>query len=473
VFLCSELYALRVPMNGHKKVEEALKEILVNLSIDQLIREAELSMPFCDEKNQDWTKFNIIVKELRKRQDVSITVLAGDDFENRGRVDVDKYTTAWIRDMDNHQQAFLAFSLQNVLHQHVKSGIALAIIQEITIKKENKYIKISIIDNGTGPIYKNGKRASIEEILEYGREVGMNSKVGIGLSSAVRDHADLATIHIPGNSVVIRERIRKKPSSDISPQNIIWRGKNKKTHGMTVIGYFYDTANIEDVKEDVISRAVDYIEYKKLSALDKSLALNQGVEIVYGDVDMGTSEAKKRIVEILKIDHKNIGEENEACFRNRVECIQRNLMKLIYLTDVEGKKPVGYILYEPKEGNLAHFRRIFIKEEYRQKGLFGLLVKFSMDKFDGIIMNIIPDEYEAGYIDNAVIEKTKNLTNMCYSLGFKKMVTGEFCWIKSGSNNKLVIEGKIEGIEKSKSLPYNPYKSLLNTLPYVAPNRDL
>ena len=63
VFLCQELYALRVPMNGHKKMEKALKETLVNLPTDQLIREAKMSMPRSDEKEPDYTVFNEKVKD--------------------------------------------------------------------------------------------------------------------------------------------------------------------------------------------------------------------------------------------------------------------------------------------------------------------------------------------------------------------------------------------------------------------------
>lgn len=494
MFLCQDLCALRVPMNGHKKVENfliseqkaeiaSLIEEFNSLKVFGRINRKRLDeiLTQIEKRHSGYYKAlhqRAVPKSKRDNkpfdQDYIIYFLMEDIIKHPEILkNVSRRASLIFKEPENKGPAARTFGDNQGFFNDIK--------EFLEDKLGKGYLKGRFaFEPGTGfgelASYLKGTGANVF-VVDFRRQF-LNPEEHIYHADAEETPFADGVFDITADANIFFKEVTSPEKLDRIIEEL-WRiSKDGSYHFYFIppapgnkeylIKHFTDLG-FELVEDD---KALYAIIFKKP---DQALASRQGVEVVYGDVDMGTSEAEKRIVEILKIDHTNTGERNKVCFRNRVECIQRNLMKLIYLTDAEGKKPVSYILYEPKEGNLAHFRRIFIKEEYRQKGLFGSLVTFSMDKFDGIIMNIIPDEYEAGDIDDAVIEKTNNLTNMCYSLGFKKMTTGEFYWIKPGSNNKLVIEGKIEDIEKSKSLPYGPYnyKSLLHALPSVAPNRSL
>lgn len=280
--VCQEAYALRVPMNGHKKVEEALKETLANLPTYQLIREATMSMPRWNEEKPDWNRFNEIISEIRKRKDVNIIVYVGRQFNNEGEVDADDKNIELIpRFASNKGQKFFILHILHNVHQHVRSGIALVARQEIETKEGDKYIEISVSDNGAGPIDRDGERAPIEEVLNYGKTIGKGGSRGQGLSFATKIHASLSAIHVPGSSVVVG----KLPNLS---KGIIFQEKNKKTHGMAVIGYFLEeTSNLQNIREDIIRRSSEYIQYTGLGAEEIAnrevsgktpLTSNQGVE---------------------------------------------------------------------------------------------------------------------------------------------------------------------------------------------------
>lgn len=291
VFLCQNLaYArdisyLRVPVDGHKRVEEALRAEtnLANLTTDQLIIEAELAMPRWDDENPDWTKFKRIVAELRNRKDADVAevlVIAGLEFENEG-VDIEydcniseieeslstripplswllptvynenEYGYAIYKD----EEGFFISILHNV-YQHVRTGVALVVKQRKITRQGNKYSEISVIDNGAGPIYEDGRRASIKDILEYEKNVGKNSGRGMDLSFAARGFANFSVIDVPGETAIVMGREMSKRLKSRGPRVIRPSPyKTSKTYGMTVTGYFLrEGANPEDVKKDIIRR---------------------------------------------------------------------------------------------------------------------------------------------------------------------------------------------------------------------------
>jgi predicted GNAT family acetyltransferase len=216
---------------------------------------------------------------------------------------------------------------------------------------------------------------------------------------------------------------------------------------------FSGTTTIEIRDDALVSRDEILVQAAKIIT-EQKLASHQKGEEVKLRVFVSEGETKEKIEEILKIDYMN---DEETTLMHRVDSIQKGLMRLIYLTDAEEKEVMGYILYQPKEGNLAHFRRTFIstRDKFRQKGLLESLVLFSMDRFDGIMMRVMPDEYEAGFIDEAAERKLENLANMCYRLGFKSMTTGgiasELYWIKPDSNNAAVIIEHVDDIVSTQA----------------------
>lgn len=262
--------SLRVPLmvttkEGQEKLAEALSDKVdannfASMPTDQLIREAENSMPFCEDKNPDWARFNEIVKQLKTRKDVEVFVLAGPMFKDNGTINTNRLTQPETVISSNEAEFdFLWCTFQNI-SQHVERGIALVVKQKITTERRNKYTEISVIDNGTGPIDKNGKRVSVKEVLKYGVTKGESGSAGRGLTLAARQDADLSTIHAPGISMIVNGS-EMPDHYRVSPPEIIWeQDKSKKPYGMTVIGYFLGKgADKEDVKEDIIRRAEQHV----------------------------------------------------------------------------------------------------------------------------------------------------------------------------------------------------------------------
>jgi len=250
------------------KPDQVNNNDFASLSNDQLIREAENSMPFCEDTNPDWTRFNEIVKQLKTRKDVQVFVLAGPMFNDNEAININRLTQPeTVISSDDAEFDFLWCTLQNI-SQHVKQGIALVVKQEITNEKGSKYTEISVIDNGTGPIDKNSKRVSVKEVLKYGVTMGVNDSAGRGLTLAARHNADLSTIHAPGISVIVNGK-EEPERYRVSPPEIIWeQDKTKKPYGMTVIGYFLGKgADKEDVKEDIIKRAEQHVNSFQLNQM--------------------------------------------------------------------------------------------------------------------------------------------------------------------------------------------------------------
>jgi hypothetical protein len=265
--------SLRIPVGSQEtlgRIEQIEKDNdssangVSNLTNDQLILEAEGAMPFCEEKNPDWTIFNKIIGELRTRDNVKIAIYAGPEFKNRGGIYIENFDIIDIIDKlslihGTDSDSFVYNILSNV-YQHVKPGIALIAKQEITTEKGNKYTEISVIDNGTGPRDKfDDEEIPVAWLPIHGKSRGRGGSGGVALAYATRCRADFSRLDGPGNSAIVNgsEEIDKYK---YSLPEIIWQSTNKKPYGFTVIGYFVkEGGDREDVKNDIIKRAKEYM----------------------------------------------------------------------------------------------------------------------------------------------------------------------------------------------------------------------
>ena len=232
---------LRPPMNGSIRVQDTI-DVLRTQEVDRLKLEAELSMPKWDDPGQDWTKFNTIVAELKRREGVNIVVVAGDNTEGISRDDIDCIVSNWSASYGGiygyKEGGFLHHVIDNI-NQHILSGVGLVIRQEIITAKGNKYTEISVIDNGEGPISKQDERLSVKYILKnYGRSLGKyGGHAGISFSLAIRHYADLSVVYIHGSATIVKGgELWDSLNSD--PHIIEEIPHPTKTHGMTVVGYF-------------------------------------------------------------------------------------------------------------------------------------------------------------------------------------------------------------------------------------------
>ena len=262
-------------MNGSIRVQDTI-DVLRTQEVDRLKLEAELSMPKWDDPGQDWTKFNTIVAELKRREGVNIVVVAGDNTEGISRDDIDCIVSNWSASYGGiygyKEGGFLHHVIDNI-NQHILSGVGLVIRQEIITAKGNKYTEISVIDNGEGPISKQDERLSVKYILKnYGRSLGKyGGHAGISFSLAIRHYADLSVVYIHGSATIVKGgELWDSLNSD--PHIIEEIPHPTKTHGMTVVGYFYEEGtDSKDVKQDVIKRAKEHIRLfaEKISSYEK------------------------------------------------------------------------------------------------------------------------------------------------------------------------------------------------------------
>ncbi|MDD5617915.1 MAG: 50S ribosomal protein L11 methyltransferase, partial [Candidatus Omnitrophica bacterium] len=238
------------------------------LEAERLISAIEKVMPSIDQANADWSDFDRIVEELKTAAGVKAVVVVemskeskkvstvdglledfmrpaknsikGDDYKRMGEI----LLPYWARVLDNsvsltqnarnRSLAFLRHTLHN-LEQHVKNGVSLIVIQQF----DDGVTKISVIDNGTGFIDKQGNRVSIEDAVQYAKSFGIGGELGKGLYYAVNREAHLSVIHQPRTSAIIIPNyssdsfVRPKPRIEIEIST-------NKQFGTTVVGYFYN-----------------------------------------------------------------------------------------------------------------------------------------------------------------------------------------------------------------------------------------
>ncbi|MDP8229480.1 MAG: ATP-binding protein [Candidatus Gorgyraea atricola] len=231
-------------------------ENLADLSVDQLILQAELSM-----LQHDWPRFNKIVEELKGRKDIQVIVVAGPKFINK-EVNIDsrllkrvdqreakKHLSKVNFEYDDFDDSFLRHTLDNI-YQHVKDGVALVVKQIEMLETGATYSEVSVIDNGTGFIDKEGNKVSIERAFTHGESPGRGKGEGLGLPVTLT-FTDILAVHIPGSSEIKKY---SKPTA--------W--ENKKSSGTTIVGYFFIKATDSDViaiKNKVVEKANQYVKY--------------------------------------------------------------------------------------------------------------------------------------------------------------------------------------------------------------------
>ncbi|MDD5617457.1 MAG: hypothetical protein PHG69_00010, partial [Candidatus Omnitrophica bacterium] len=266
------------PLRNEFKIQTtriASSPVAVLDEVGRLILETEKAMPYCFDENPDWSEFNNLVERIRNEKSVvGVLVVAGcnvnqteakidrkfeikwDFYHIRARISnnssyvlktskpgeflsVDKISVKenefFLKDktLSEHQYDFLAYILENI-NQHVDSGIALVVIRRI-----DNYLQISVMDNGTGFMDRNGNRISTDWAIQYGRSFGMGGRYGRGLTKAVGREAHLSIIEqpkespLPGRTAIIASK------GNFRDVEVYWDYANRREFGTKVVGYFY------------------------------------------------------------------------------------------------------------------------------------------------------------------------------------------------------------------------------------------
>ncbi len=182
---------------------------------DELIRQAEEAMPYCEETG-DWKEFSRIRSQLEKMPYTYLFVMAGPEFDksagNDLKIDIRSVKGNRFRQICDEmkkrygtilheREIFAASCLLENIHQHVKKGIGLCVIKIVL----GKYRRITVTDNGTGFYnYKKQKKLSVKDAIKFGRAYGSRYKsLGQALAISFGLWSDLATVETNHESAVI------------------------------------------------------------------------------------------------------------------------------------------------------------------------------------------------------------------------------------------------------------------------------
>lgn len=234
----SSLYACSIP-------KYCLRPFLAGnsaVTVEQLIENARIAMGPAGESNRDWTAFNNIVEQIRAKKGIQVWVVAGSTTNDAARKGLKfnyrcsenpllrKQAEIFFNGLSSKETIFIGLILENSALQHVSDGITL-----IVVEKKHDFSKISIIDNGKG--FKDEKRdngkVKIETAVKYG-SFGRGGDRGIGLSSALNQNSDIAEVHQPEESAILRPSERS-----VYDPVVVYQIRNNRAYGTTVIGYFF------------------------------------------------------------------------------------------------------------------------------------------------------------------------------------------------------------------------------------------
>ncbi len=194
--------------------DQNLPESHVNKS-DRLIRQAEESMPYCEDKG-DWKEFSRLRTQLEEMPDTYVLVMTGPgvnkanikdlevDFRSVKGVEFkhiyDYLGTRFGKILNNREICAASCLLENI-HQHVKKGTGFCVIRIV----HGKYKRITVSDNGTGFYnYTKHKRLPVTDAIKSGKSYGSRYKSeGQALSLSFGLWADFATVETPNDTVII------------------------------------------------------------------------------------------------------------------------------------------------------------------------------------------------------------------------------------------------------------------------------
>ncbi|HQP11152.1 MAG TPA: tetratricopeptide repeat protein, partial [Candidatus Omnitrophota bacterium] len=135
------------------------------------------------------------------------------------------------------ESAFLLSMLQNI-EQHVPEAVAAVIRTERRAPQGETYSELSVIDNGSGFVDKEGRRISIQNAIlgTFPKEKG---ELGISLRRSVYQ-ADVTLIEVPGETAVIRSFSHEPGKNYITGSRIEWLWANAHVRGTAITGYFHE-----------------------------------------------------------------------------------------------------------------------------------------------------------------------------------------------------------------------------------------
>ncbi len=184
--------------------------------VDELIQQAEESMPSCEDDNGDWTEFNRLKMQLESMPYIYTFVIAGPEADKKHAKDVkvdfwsvkgneyrqfyDYMSTKHGSILKDREMRATACLLENI-HQHVKKGIGLCVIKIVL----GKYKRISVSDNGEGFYnYKKQKQLSVKDAIKFGKGYGSRYKsMGQALATSFGLWSDFASVETPNDTAII------------------------------------------------------------------------------------------------------------------------------------------------------------------------------------------------------------------------------------------------------------------------------
>lgn len=184
--------------------------------MDELIQQAEESMPSCEDDNGDWTEFNRLKMQLESMSYIYTFIIAGPEADKKHTKDVkvdfwsvkgneyrqfyDYMSTKHGSILKDREMRATACLLENI-HQHVKKGIGLCVIKIIL----GKYKRISVSDNGEGFYnYKKQKQLSVKDAIKFGKGYGSRYKsMGQALATSFGLWSDFASVETPNDTAII------------------------------------------------------------------------------------------------------------------------------------------------------------------------------------------------------------------------------------------------------------------------------
>ena len=224
-----------------------------------------------EENNPDWSKFNALVNEFKKRKRWVIVVAGPRIIKEIVEVDYsfaglgntrdkrNEEISRWLSDTqftgNRLEKLFLECMLENI-DQHVQKGVALAVRQERKTKRHRRYSELSIVDNGSGFIDEKGKRISIAEAIKWGRPRGKRGSAGQCLPLSLGYRANLTLIKIPGESAIVQSRRHKMQTGYFAGTEMIWKTSNTKTYGTSISGYFYENNDVDEWQNELIESLI-------------------------------------------------------------------------------------------------------------------------------------------------------------------------------------------------------------------------
>jgi len=194
-------------------------QALSHFSVTQLILMMSRAIPI-NNKIHDCDKFQAILNELKTRPNLGMMFVAGEYFNHKtlfkkfkihykfGKKYNKSRLSPWLK-FKIYQQLqinertrvvlpFLHLCLENI-QQHVKQGFAVVIVETI----EKRYIRLAIIDNGTGFIDKDSKPVSIKDAIMYNHSFGKDGHKGQALWWMVQNKSPATFIKQGGELALV------------------------------------------------------------------------------------------------------------------------------------------------------------------------------------------------------------------------------------------------------------------------------